>query len=274
MTDVTGFARGAVVVGFAVAIGVLVAQDDEAPAGQGKPLPVPSGVGPSAAAEYGWGRPVLSDEFSGSAVDTRAWAVYDSEGHAGNGRRSPAAVTVRDGLLTITGRRDGTTGGMAWKQGERKYGRWEARIRVSRACACYHPVLLLWPTGGGSGVAPKGGGGEIDYTETIDDGRRGSTHFFLHYGPENQDHQIEAKVRTDMTRWHTFAVDWTPRSISGYIDGRRWFYTADKRAQPPGPMGQTVQLDWFPEDTGRTARGVSRSAPASLQVDWIRMYAP
>ena len=41
------------------------------------------------------------DEFTdGLGPD---WNVYDGPGHAGNGRRDPGAVSVDDGVLTITG---------------------------------------------------------------------------------------------------------------------------------------------------------------------------
>ncbi|MEU5878102.1 glycoside hydrolase family 16 protein [Spirillospora sp. NPDC047279] len=260
-----------------VVVGVAAGQDTSVPRRPDVEMPAPpetQAPPPTAAARYGWGTPVAADDFTGTALDRSSWLVYDGEGHAGQGRRSPKAVTVGGGRLTITGTADGTTGGMAWLDGEQKEGRWEARVRMSRGCACYHPVLLLWPLGGGGGVAPEGGGGEVDYTETIDDGRRRGTRFFLHYGPEDSPRTISGSVRADLTRWHTFAVEWTPRSMSGFIDGRRWFHTNERRALPPGSMGQTIQLDWFPQDTGRTAKGIDRRAPATLDVDWIRMYRP
>src|SRR5690349_12942128 len=61
----------------------------------------PTGEDTSAAALQGWREPVRTDEFDGPLGD--AWEVYDGPGHAGNGRRTPEAVSVRDGLLTITG---------------------------------------------------------------------------------------------------------------------------------------------------------------------------
>nr|WP_067461551.1 glycoside hydrolase family 16 protein [Actinomadura macra] len=242
------------------------------PSGMGGPRTGGTGADLSGKGPRDWGRPVASDDFDGTAIDRAAWDVYDGTGHDGAGRRSPAAVSVRDGVLTITGRRGGTTGGVAWMRGAQRHGRWEARIRMSRGCACYHPVLLLWPIHGGGGVSPAGGGGEIDYTETIDDGRRRHTAFYLHYGPEHDERRLDARLALDMTRWHVFAVEWTPRGITGYADGRRWFHTADPVALPPGPMGQTIQLDWFPKDRYKTARNIDSTAPVTLQADWIRMY--
>jgi hypothetical protein len=231
-----------------------------------------SGGQETAAGRHGWNDLVARDDFQGDRVDPAAWEVYDGDGHAGNGRRSPDAVSVRDGVLTITGWPDGTTGGMAWKRGARKTGRWEARVRMSRGCACYHPVLLLWPTRGGGGVAPAGGGGEVDYMEVIDSGRRDAANFFLHFGPPERDDRLQAQVSVDLTEWHHFAVEWSNSGVIGYIDGKRWFHTDDRRVLPPAEMGQTIQLDWFPAEQAQTGEGVDWKVPATMEVDWIKMY--
>ncbi|MUN41978.1 glycoside hydrolase family 16 protein [Actinomadura litoris] len=229
--------------------------------------------GPATAARrYGWGRPVASDDFR--RLDPRDWEVYEGKGNGGLGRRVRSAVAVRNGTLRITGRKNGDTGGVAWLRGARKLGRWEARVRMNRACACYNANLLLWPVGGGGGTDPQGGGGEIDYMETYgDDGLRKGTNFFLHYGPEKHADRLDSHVKTDLRKWHAFAVEWTAASMTAYIDGRVWFRTRNRKALPPGKMGQAIQLDWFPSLRKRTARGVGRTAPATLEVDWIRMYA-
>ncbi|MBC6460847.1 glycoside hydrolase family 16 protein [Actinomadura sp. HBU206391] len=232
----------------------------------------PSDDPQTAAERHGWTDLVARDDFQGDGVDRAAWEIYDGAGHAGNGRRSPEAVSVREGVLTITGRPDGTTGAMAWKRGAQKTGRWEARVRMSRGCACYHPVLLLWPVHGGGGVAPAGGEGEVDYMEVIDSGRRDTASFFLHFGPPDRDHQKHARVMADLTEWHHFAVEWTSGDLTGFIDGRRWFHTDDRAALPLAEMGQTIQLDWFPEDRAKTADGIARDVPATMEVDWIKMY--
>ena len=107
------------------AVVVLLSPGAETPAVDARPTttvtvaPDPAG-GPTAAATLGWGEPVRADEFDAS---TEGWSRYDGPGHAGEGRRSPNAIAVRDGVLTITGDADGTTGGMSWGDG-RRYGRW------------------------------------------------------------------------------------------------------------------------------------------------------
>lgn len=241
--------------------------------GYAAPARPPARPGPTTAAtRFGWGKPIASDEFRSGHLDRKAWEIYDGPGQDGHGHRSPHAVNVRKGVLTITGRPNGTTGGVAWKHGSQKTGRWEARVRMSRGTAAYHPVLLLWPTRARGGDAPQGGGGEVDWLEVADDGTRQKAQFFLHYGPTRKDKQLFGQVHADLTRWHAFAVEWTPKWISGFVDGRRWFHTTRRDALPRTRMGQTIQLDWFPSDAKHTAHGIKRSTPATFQVDWIRMY--
>ena len=208
--------------------------------------------GTTAAAALGWGTPNREDDFSGG---TDQWSIYDGPGHAGQGRRSPSAVSVTGGVLTITGDASGTTGGMAWNPGQ-KYGRWEGRIKAPASDSSYNALMLLWPDAENWPV-----GGEIDFMEMSDDTRR-STNFFLHYGKDNS--QVQGEVKIDATQWHNWAVEWTPEAITAYVDGKQWYRTTDTSTFPPGPMHLCIQLDWFPD--GTTPKG------SNMQVDWVRQY--
>lgn len=216
--------------------------------------------GVQAAAVYNWGRPTGGDEFNGFSVDRAKWGIYDGPGHDGNGCRCPGQVTEGGGLLTITGLADGTSGGLAWRQGQ-TYGRWEARMRVVQQGTGgqpYHPVLILWPD---SDIWPSGG--EIDFAES-DAGAR-DVGAFLHYADGSTDGAQQGfNTSVNLSQWHNYAVEWTADHISGYLDGKLWFRTADSFVQPPGPMHATVQLDDF--------FGTGTLNPAQLQLDWIRMY--
>lgn len=229
--------------------GAPAVPDDTAPGSAG-PVGPPT---PTAAERFGWGTPIRSEEFTGPL---HGWQLYTGTGHAGVGRRSPQAVTVANGVATVLGDAAGTTGGMAWGGG-RRYGRWEVRMRASVADPSYDAVLLLWPD---DDVWPSSG--EIDFAEMQDPARR-VTGFYLHHGPRNE--QLSAQVEVDATQWHTWGVEWTPQSVTGFVDGRPWFHTTDVGALPPGPMHLCVQLDWFP-----SGRGPVR--PSALQVDWVREY--
>lgn len=234
------------------AIAVLVPTIAATP-GQAAPAEGRDGV--SAADRFGWsGDLVNEDNFDGDALDP-SWGAYDGPGHAGNGVRSPEQISVKDGLLRIDGKADGTTGGMAWEHGA-QHGRWETRAKYAPGTSAYHQVLILWPD---AEDFPEGG--EIDYSE-VSDSERQNLQFFLHYG-ENND-QVSDEKAVDMTQWHNYAVEWTPERIVGYVDGEEFFRSEDPKTLPPRAMHPTIQLDWFPED-GEAGEG-------AMEVDWIRQY--
>jgi Glycosyl hydrolases family 16 len=208
--------------------------------------------GTTAAATYGWGAPDREDDFSGGAEQ---WSVYNGPGHGGEGRRSPSAVSIAGGVATLTGDASGTTAGMAWNPCQ-KYGRWEGRVRAPASDPSYNALLLLWPD-----AENWPAGGEVDFMEMTDDTRQ-STNFFLHYGTDNS--QVQGDVKIDATQWHNWAVEWTPESITAYVDGEQWYRTTDTSTFPPGPMHLCIQLDWFPE--GGTPK------ESTMQVDWVRQY--
>jgi phosphatidylinositol-3-phosphatase len=209
----------------------------------------------SATAKYHWWKnQVYRDDFCGSSLGD-SWAAYDSAGHNGNGTRSPEQIAVSNGILRMTGTADGTTAGMSSRYAQ-QYGRWEVRARFPAGCGCYHPVLILWPE---SGNWPEAG--EIDFAEVFGADRQ-KVNFILHYSAE--DRQLSSSLPIDTTQWHHYAVEWTPDHIIGYVDGEEFFSTDRLDVQPPGPMAQTVQLDWFPE--------VGTGTGAVLEVDWAAMY--
>jgi hypothetical protein len=214
-----------------------------------------AGFSTSAAAKHGWGRPNRVDRFTDGLGED--WNLYDGPGHQDNGVRSPDAATVDDGVLTITGSPDGTTAGMSWGDGQ-KYGRWEGRVRAPEADDAYHALLLLWPDAENFPV-----GGEIDFMEMLD-GDRQTTDLFLHYGEDNS--QISGDVEVDATTWHNWALEWTPESITAYLDGEEWFRTTDEEIFPPGAMHLCIQLDWFPDSEDE------RSRESRMEVDWVMQY--
>ncbi len=231
--------------------------DVRGPAGGSEPGVDETGVdeGTTAAAEFGWGTPDREDDFTTGSAE---WDVYDGPGHAGNGVRSPDALTIEDGeVLVITGDPAGTTGGLSWGGGQ-QYGRWEGRVRAPASDPSYNALLLLWPDAENFPV-----GGEIDFMEMLDPTRQ-TTDFFLHHGEANE--QVNGQVEIDGTQWHNWAVEWTPDAITAFVDGEQWFRTTDTSTFPPGPMHLTIQLDWFPE-------GSAQVQESRMEVDWVRQWS-
>jgi len=209
-----------------------------------------------AAVRYGWGSVVAGDEFSyRGRPSSRKWQLYDSVGHAGHGRRAPSAWTVDGSVATVRGDPSGTTGGMSARFGSQRYGRWETRMRVPVRDSEYHPVLLLWPDEPATSRCA-----EVDYAESSR--VLTSVRFFLHYGCAPD--QTRASQRIDTAQWHNYAVEWTRHSVTGYIDGVRYFHDTVPEHIPRMSMHQTVQLDWFPDGTA-----TERSA---MMIDWVRVY--
>jgi hypothetical protein len=219
---------------------------------RGSAAPVDGNCPTTAAAAFGWGAPNRAGDFTDSSL--AGWGIYDGPGHNGNGRRTPSAMSVSDGVLTVTGDAEGNSGGMAWYPGQ-LHGRWEVCAKAPPSAAGYQVVLLLWPD---AGDWPAGG--EVDFMEALDPARQ-NIDFFLHYGPD--DSQDHGGINIDATQWHSWAVEWTSEHIAAYVDGKQWWETTNTAHLPPRPMHLAIQLDNSGGDT---------SLGGQLMVDWARQY--
>jgi hypothetical protein len=199
----------------------------------------------------------FTDDFQ--TLDPRDWDVYDGPGHDDQGLRSPGQVAVVDGVLRITGTPDGTTGGMKLRGHSQRFGQWDVRMRAPIGASCYHPVVLLWGTGGGAGVDNPVG--EIDIVEVWQRPARDRNSFSVHYGDGSE--FVGGDVAVDMTQWHTYHLVWDREYLYTWIDDDpAYFSTDDAGVLPPGEMDLTIQLDWFPEE--------GPDGPASMEVDYVR----
>jgi len=215
-----------------------------------------------AAVRNGW-TPIDHDEFDGDELDEAKWSPYKGKTTDDVGRHDPDNLSVSDGTLKLTSR-GATSAGMAW-DGDQQYGRWEARVRSQQGNG-YGPVMLLWPE---SENWPDDG--EIDIME-IPKGDRTKAHFTVHWGDDNS--QDSASASGDFTQWHTFAVEWTPDHIIGYMDGVEFYRNEDKDANPPGPMHFAMQQDIGPYGTDWIrAPDATTPAEVTFEVDWVRIYA-
>lgn len=230
------------------------------------PTPTPGGGtaadGVEAGKVRGWGSVIFRDEFDYTGrPDPAKWGLYDGPGHGGNGRRSPSAFNVHDGMMTITGLANGTSGGTACKHRTGRGYRCEIRARVyntaNNGSRRYHPVLILWPD---NNQWPEGA--EYDFMEC----NEGSGEFglFMHlpnHSPYRQDHE---SFDLDIENWHNYACEWNPtaRTLKAYVDGEQIYSGSGRVADAPGPMHLTIQLDNF----GNTNRD------AKFDIAWVRIY--
>jgi beta-glucanase (GH16 family) len=202
-------------------------------------------------------RPTSNVLFRDDFGSLSNWARYDSPGHAGQGLRSPAQISVSDGICTIVGTADGTTGGMSLPDHDLKYGKVEVRLRTPKGAGKYHPVALLWPS---SENWPSDG--EVDFVEIWNRPLRDRNDFNLHYGASNN--VLNKSVAVDATQWHTYSTTWTATYLSAAVDGVEYFRTTNVGALPPNVMHVALQLDWFPFEN-------STSGAASMQIDWVQI---
>jgi Glycosyl hydrolases family 16 len=203
----------------------------------------------TAAARFGWPQPNRGDSFDVKPAAPN-WHVYDGPGHAGNGRRTPNAVSASNGIMTITADARGNSAGMSWASNQYR-GRWEVCMRTAPGSGQYHPVMLLWHQSG----TPYS---EVDFTEILDPARQ-RVNFFVHYGSR----QTSGNINIDATQWHSWAVEWTATEIVGYVDGNEWFRDSNVNHLPEVPMSLCLQLDNFGGDI---------SAGGRMDFDWARQY--
>ncbi|WP_020672294.1 BTAD domain-containing putative transcriptional regulator [Amycolatopsis nigrescens] len=246
-----------VLLGLAVAlIASLLVIDRSLPGETGQPDRSPASPvvqAPAAAADrYGWGSPAHSAEFD-TGLD--GWTVAGPKpGRDGVGRQTPGQVTVNGGVATITGLANGDTGYLRRLPGS-LHGRWEARVRLPPGCACYRPLLTLWPDS--EGDLP---GSEIVYLEVFDPHRQ-TAKFFLYTAGGGR---LADQRQVDLTAWNNFAVEWTGDHLTGYLNGEPWFHTTRSEVLPSHAMHPTIKLDRVASD--------SAASTATMEVDWIKEY--
>lgn len=252
---------------------------------------------------------IWSDEFVGETLDPTKWRAADDCWGGGNHERQcytprPANVSVEGGLLRLTARRepvsgralpeqlaDVTTGQVRRNYSSGKiltaglasfrYGRIEVRAKLPQGQGLW-PAVWMLPEHDNYGPYPQSG--EIDIVEAVNlgtacaacsAGRENRIHGAIHHGASLQDNRQHGGVAAiePLDGFHTFAIDWSPARMIWSVDGREYFGFATRR-----PFDQRFHLiinlavgGRWPESAN--ARGVDdRALPASLLVDWVRVY--
>lgn len=221
---------------------------------------------PAGAAQPGACTPMwelaFEDNFEGDEVDTDAWGMYNSPGHAGNGLRRPSAFSVADGLLTVTADMQGgqvVSGGMATLEA-RTYGRFEARVRTDAdPSLTMSGVVIAWPLEQGD---ENGGYTELNMYET-GTSKRTPLDFWVHYDVPNKPDRPHFTAPVDATEWHDVRMEWTETEVAFYLDGVFVDRTTRPEVIPRADHKMTVQLDAFAPTIGEE--------PVHMQVDWVRI---
>lgn len=243
------------------------------------PAPPPTGCGEASCAPRaelpGW-RFAFADDFTTDIAAGRfparfpgaagGWGAY-GEGWSdtsGRGRYSPSSIYASDGSLRLPLRTvNGTprvaavaprVPGAPGPAGGQLYGRFAVRLRASSPAPGYKFVSLLWPD---SEVWPRDG--EIDFPEAE---LNGPVAAFTHFQGATRGNDQDAFVTGHrLTDWHTYVIEWTPSSVSYFVDGvqigrsttripntlMHWVLQAETsltQAAPPAGAQAEVQIDW------------------------------
>ena len=232
----------------------------------------------------------FSDEFDGEALSDK-WAT-----HFANGRNhldgdlqtylgrddAEAVISVSGGTLKLTAKRPLEAGkarsekaafvsGMASSHPtfSFRYGYAEVRAKVPAGRGLW-PAFWLFRTDGYDAGVPYG---EIDVMEMLGH-EPGKTYSTIHSGPEWKGRSIE-QVEADAPSgsfadaMHVYAVDWTDKEISFFVDGRKLgtFPTTDP---VKAPMHLLLNLAVGGEWAGAPDDGTR--LPATLEIDYVRVW--
>ena len=237
---------------------------------------------------------VWHDEFEGDSLDLTKWryATHNSGGSEQQaytvGRREN--VRIENNKLVLEAHKDGYKG-WTWSSGRIdtcelagfKYGRLEAKLRydvVSGAFPAFWTIgtCAYYPTGEDvTGVKKSLGtqwaqNGELDMFEG-----RGTNKIIAQGGWYNQDdgkgnqQMIFGEKNIDANEYHIYAFEWTPTTITSYIDG---VATGTKDISNVKSWQRPMYLIL------NMAVGSTGGYPADdctsmkMEVDWVRVYAP
>lgn len=237
-------------------------------------------------------RLVWNDEFDYTGLPDPARWNYDTSGndcgwgnnelqHYTVGRRKN--VGVKDGLLTVTARRE-PQGGKQYTSARLvtrglhtwRYGRFEARVRFPEGRGTWSAVWLM-PAESRYGEWPASG--EIDLVEQVGYDSEcivGTVHTTRHSHLDGT--QKSGNVRSpDVTRnFHRYAIEWEADELRFYFDEQLYFtYVNDGTGPESWPFDQPFYLILNLAVGGNWGgqRGIDDGVfPQRMEVDYVRVY--
>lgn len=223
----------------------------------------------------------FSDEFDGDAIDSSKWNAISRILYSNGALNSynPAMVSVANGHLRLDLQRvphlgKSYSGGEIDSRGKfsQQYGYFEARIKMPSGSG-FHASWWLWPL---SDQWPP----EIDIVEVK--GSEPQTAYMTVHWAENGivraypeqvdftgDHYAESQfIGHDFSEdFHTFGLEWTPSTLTWYIDGVERHCTNQHVPREPFMLELDLALDSYGGGVNE-----STSFPASMLVDYVRVY--
>jgi hypothetical protein len=221
-----------------------------------------SGYGPPAAdALAGYARDYVTN-FPGTSLPS-GWSAYSgTPGGDPGGQFGLAHAVVGGGMLSLDTWEDPAynnewvTGGVCDCGVSPTYGAFFVRSRLTGPGPT--SVEMLYPN---SEWPP-----EVDFYETY--GGTSQSMATIHWGSANS--QYHSYANTDLTKWHTWGVIWTPTTITYTLDGQVFDTVTGSAAQIPNvPMHLALQ-----QQTWCSSSWACPTAPQSMQINWVEIYTP
>lgn len=233
---------------------------------------------------------VWQDGFDGAGLSAASWTA--ASGRRRDALSTPEAVTVSGGVLTVT-TYTGADGvhrtGFLSTEGKfaARYGFFEARIRFQSAPGSWCAFWLNSPTNGNPVGDPGRAGVEIDVVEhrVTDQGGWDALRDMISVAFNWDGYADDAKNLSDAFAlpdgsgvqgvWHTYAVLWTERGYTFYVDGRPIWAPSNA---PLSHRAQEVHLtcevedDAWAGDVPAGGYGPRATSPVRMEVDWVRAW--
>jgi len=267
------------------------------------------------------------DKFNGNSLDTSKWGYQDGNGSAyglwgwGNNEaqayRGSTNAVVADGKLSLVLKKENYDGmnytsaklvtaqalpahdphnpSDSTSQSDARlnkfsqvFGRFEAKIRMTKAAAGLWPAFWMMPQAGFYGIWPRSG--EIDIMEMKGSKPRNASST-IHVMP-NWDapsfwgsSEYTFENNSTITDWHVYGVEWKAGEIIYLIDGKQhgvvrtnpwntqWYKDRNYSVNAPFDKDFFLILNfavggWF----SNGAQPPDSELPISMEVDWVRVY--
>jgi beta-glucanase (GH16 family) len=237
---------------------------------------------------------VWSDEFEGDSIDESKWTFDFGNWGWGNNElqyytdnRSENA-RIEDGILVIEARKNDM--GQDWTSTRMTtrgkvsflYGKIEFRAKVPREKGNWAAGWTLgddyvdeksWPYSGEIDIM-ESVGYEVD-NETGDGIAHSTVHTPAYYFKINNQISSTIDVKNIAGEFHTYAVEWTPTEIRGYVNGEQ-YYVYDKTANElewPFNKPQNIILNLAMGGGWGGAQGMDESVTSQkLLIDYVRVF--
>jgi beta-glucanase (GH16 family) len=231
---------------------------------------------------------VWSDEFTGTTLDTNYWNILT--GVYNNGTRTPNAISVASGLLTITTYTVNNVHYTAFISTRDRYqplyGYIEASISNAGISGVNQAFWLHSPTIGNPIGDPWNAGIEMDISEyRIHDNNNtdisDKNTSAIHWDGYAADHKsLTSGLRATglATGFHTYALEWTPLYTKFYIDGAYQWTVNDSSTSPVSQRSEyifftaAVTNGGWPGTIPAGGYGSLATSTTKMVVDYVRVY--